>query len=100
MARIAREQVERVAELARLELGPAEAELLTGHLDAILDYVETLAEIDTRGVEPTSHAIPLATPLREDEPEAPLDPERAVRCAPERSGTAFVVPKVLDEDET
>jgi len=100
MTRIAREQVERVALLARLELEADEAELLTGHLDAILDYVETLAEIDTTGVEPTSHAIPLATPLREDEPETPMDPERALRNAPVRDGSAFVVPKVLDEDET
>ena len=99
MARIARDQVERVAELARLELGDDEAELLTGHLDAILDYVETLEEIDTTGVEPTSHAIPLATPVREDVPETPLDPERALRNAPAREGFAFVVPKVLDEDE-
>ena len=67
--------------------------------ESILDHVEALDQIDTAGVEPTVHAIPVATPLRDDVPEQPLDPDRALANAPERSGTAFVVPKVLDEDE-
>ncbi len=99
MARIGREEVLRMADLARLELAADEAERLTADLETILEYVETLGELDTDGVEPTSHAIPLATPLRADAEPAPLDPERAVANAPERDGFAFVVPKVLDEDE-
>ncbi|MDJ0869142.1 MAG: Asp-tRNA(Asn)/Glu-tRNA(Gln) amidotransferase subunit GatC [Myxococcota bacterium] len=99
MARIGREEVLRMADLARLELAADEAERLTADLETILEYVETLGELDTDGVEPTSHAIPLDTPLRADAEPAPLDPERAVANAPERDGFAFVVPKVLDEDE-
>jgi aspartyl-tRNA(Asn)/glutamyl-tRNA(Gln) amidotransferase subunit C len=100
MARISREEVERVAELARLSLDDEQAERMTAELDRILDYVEALGELDTSDVEPTSHVLPLPTPLRDDRPEPPLDPELAVANAPERVGSAFVVPKVIEgEDE-
>jgi aspartyl-tRNA(Asn)/glutamyl-tRNA(Gln) amidotransferase subunit C len=99
MSRIDRAEVERIADLARLELTPEEAGRMTGELEAILAYVETLRALDTEGVEPTAHAFPLPTPLRDDRPVEPLDPERALANAPARDGFAFVVPKVLDEDE-
>jgi aspartyl-tRNA(Asn)/glutamyl-tRNA(Gln) amidotransferase subunit C len=99
MTRIQRAEVERIAELARLDLTPDEAARMTRDLETILAYVELLRGVDTEGVEPTSHAIPLATPLRDDRPVPPLDAERALSNAPAREGSAFVVPKVLDEDE-
>jgi aspartyl-tRNA(Asn)/glutamyl-tRNA(Gln) amidotransferase subunit C len=99
MARIERADVERIAELARLELGPDEAERMAAELGAILGYVAQLDALDTDAVEPTHHAFALRTPLRPDRAEAPLPPERAVANAPAREGFAFVVPKVLDEDE-
>ncbi|RIK96127.1 MAG: Asp-tRNA(Asn)/Glu-tRNA(Gln) amidotransferase subunit GatB [Proteobacteria bacterium] len=99
MSRIDRAEVERIADLARLELADGEAERMTADLEQILGYVESLEALDTVGVEPTVHAIPLATPLRDDRAAPPLDPERALANAPERDGFAFVVPKVLDEDE-
>jgi aspartyl-tRNA(Asn)/glutamyl-tRNA(Gln) amidotransferase subunit C len=99
MARIERVEVERIADLARLELAPDEAERMTAELEAILAYVESLRSLETDSVEPTYHAIPLATPLRDDRAGSVLAPERAVGNAPERDGFAFVVPKVLDEDE-
>jgi aspartyl-tRNA(Asn)/glutamyl-tRNA(Gln) amidotransferase subunit C len=99
MPRINPAEVERIADLARLELAPGEAQRMTDELEAILGYVASLEQIDTTGVEPTVHAIPISTPLRDDVAVAPLDPDRALANAPERSGTAFVVPKVLDEDE-
>jgi aspartyl-tRNA(Asn)/glutamyl-tRNA(Gln) amidotransferase subunit C len=94
-----REQVEKIADLARLELSDAEAERLASELESILAYAEQLAGLDTRGIEPTSHPIELATPLREDVPEPPLDPELALANAPEREGSAFVVPKVIEGEE-
>jgi len=100
MARIDRAEVERIADLARLELAPDEAERMTGELAAILGYVEQLGAVDTTGVEPTVHALPLATPLRPDRAEPPMDPARAVANAPAADGFAFVVPKVLDEDDS
>ena len=99
MTRIQRSEVERIAELARLDLSDAEATRMTADIEAILGYVASLEAIDTAGVEPTTHAVPLATPLRDDRASAPLDPERALANAPARDGFAFVVPKVLDEDE-
>lgn len=99
MTRIATTEVERIAALARLDLSADEAKTAAAELEAILDYVESLQALDTTGVEPTTHAIPLATPLREDRAAPALDPERALANAPERDGFAFVVPKVLDEDE-
>ena len=99
MARITREEVTKVAALARLSLEPGVAERMTSELDQILEYVQTLAQVDTADVEPTAHAVPLPTPLREDRPAAPMDPELAVANAPEHEGTAFVVPKVIEGDE-
>ena len=99
MTRIERSEVERIAELARLDLSDAEAVRMTADLSTILGYVAALDALDTDGVEPTTHAVPLATPLREDRAVAALDPDRALANAPERDGFAFVVPKVLDEDE-
>jgi aspartyl-tRNA(Asn)/glutamyl-tRNA(Gln) amidotransferase subunit C len=98
MAQLLREEVERIARLARLRLGAEEAEALAGQLDAILAYVEKLDEVDASDVEPTSHVIPFATPLREDEPRPSLDPELALRGAPARVGSAFAVPKVVDDE--
>lgn len=99
MSEISREEVERIAALARLSLSDTEAQRLVSELGTILGYVETLSELSTEGVEPTSHVIPLATPLREDRAEAPLDPALAVANAPVRAGSAFVVPKVIEDEE-
>jgi aspartyl-tRNA(Asn)/glutamyl-tRNA(Gln) amidotransferase subunit C len=98
MSRISRAEVERIAHLARLRLEPAEAERMTGHLEAILDYVAQLDAVDTSGVPPTTLVLPLATPTREDAPGALLDPAQAVANAPEARGTAFTVPRVLDDE--
>jgi aspartyl-tRNA(Asn)/glutamyl-tRNA(Gln) amidotransferase subunit C len=99
VTRISREQVDRVAALARLSFSENEAERIGADLEAILGYVETLNELDTEGIEPMSHVIPLETPVREDRAVAALDPELAVANAPVRDGTAFVVPKVIEGDD-
>jgi aspartyl-tRNA(Asn)/glutamyl-tRNA(Gln) amidotransferase subunit C len=98
MARIEPATVERVAALARLALSEDEVASMTHDLEQMLDYVATLESLDTEGVPPTAHGFELATPLRPDEPVEPLDPELAVANAPEREGTAFLVPKVLEEE--
>lgn len=99
MSGISREEVERVVALARLSLSPGEGERLTRELSAILGYVETLSRVDTTDVPPTSHVMELATPLRDDVPVPPIDPELAVANAPLASGSAFVVPKVIEGEE-
>ncbi len=99
MTRISKKEVERVAGLARLCLDSSELEAMARDMDRVLEYVATLDELDVRGIEPTAHAIPLATPLRPDEAVSGMDPELAVANAPERTGTAFSVPKVLEGEE-
>lgn len=100
MSRISRSEVEYIAGLAHLSLSDREAEAMTRDLEAILDYAAALEELDTAGIEPTAHAVALATPLRDDEATAGLDPELAVSNAPRRAGTAFVVPKVIEGEES
>ena len=87
-----------VAGLARLALSEGEAESMARDLEQILEHVRSLDALDTEGVPPTAHGFERATPMRADHPVAPLDPELAVANAPERQGTAFLVPKVLEEE--
>jgi aspartyl-tRNA(Asn)/glutamyl-tRNA(Gln) amidotransferase subunit C len=93
--KITRETVLHVAGLARLSLSAEEVDTYARQLNAILDYMDELNALDTTGVEPTEHAIPLETPFREDRVLPSLDPEKSLRNAPERSGTFFKVPKIL-----
>ncbi len=64
--KISRSEVEHVARLARLALTEAEVDTLTGQMDAILDYVEQLNRLDTDGILPTAHAVPMENAFRED----------------------------------
>jgi len=98
MSTFTRDDVVRVAELARLELSDDEADRMTQSLAQILHHVEALQAVDTEGIVPTAHAIPLDTPLRSDEPEPGIEPDRALANAPRREGDAFAVPKVLEDD--
>jgi len=90
------ELVEHVANLARLEVSESEKELFARQLDAILTYVEKLNELDTTGVEPTSHVLPIKNVLRADEVKPSLPPDDALRNAPERSGDFYRVPKIIE----
>lgn len=85
--------------LARLSLDEEGLERMARELGAILGYVETLERVDTRDIPPTAHVIPLETPMREDVPVPPLDPQLAVANAPEHQDSAFVVPKVIEGEE-
>ncbi|NQZ96405.1 MAG: Asp-tRNA(Asn)/Glu-tRNA(Gln) amidotransferase subunit GatC [Myxococcales bacterium] len=99
VTRISAEQVKHVASLARLTYSEEETARLAADLEAILDYVETLGEVNTEGVRPMEHVLPLETPLREDRAVAAMAPDRAVANAPVAKGFAFVVPKVIDGEE-
>jgi len=93
--KITRAEVQYVARLARLELGEAEAETMTGQLDRILSYVDKLNELDTSAVVPTTHAIALVNAFREDELRESLPREAALANGPLQNGEAFVVPRVI-----
>jgi aspartyl-tRNA(Asn)/glutamyl-tRNA(Gln) amidotransferase subunit C len=98
MAKIGADEVREIALLARLALTDEEIARLTGELDAILGYVETLARLDVSGVEPTTHAVPLDCPLAADEPAPQLDVEAALADAPRRQGELFEVPRIIGRD--
>ena len=90
-------QVRKVAKLARLELSDAEVEEFTGQLSAILGYVEKMNELDTNGVEPLAHCLPISNVLREDCVKESLGTEKTLANAPQRDGDFFKVPKILDD---
>jgi aspartyl-tRNA(Asn)/glutamyl-tRNA(Gln) amidotransferase subunit C len=94
--KITREQVDYVALLGRLELEPEEKEKYMGQLDDILKYMDMLAEVPTDDVEPMAGPVELYTPLREDEVKPSLREQEALANAPDRDGTSFRVPKVIE----
>jgi aspartyl-tRNA(Asn)/glutamyl-tRNA(Gln) amidotransferase subunit C len=89
---ITRDDVLHVARLARLALTEEEIERLGGQLNAILEAVGKVAELDLGDVEPTSHPLALANVLADDEPRPCLPVDEALRNAPEREGDFFRVP--------
>jgi aspartyl-tRNA(Asn)/glutamyl-tRNA(Gln) amidotransferase subunit C len=89
-------EVENVARLARLELGAAEKKLFAGQMTAILDYVEKLKELNTDGILPTSHAVPMENAFREDLAFSSIGVENALSNAPDRINSFFRVPKIIE----
>lgn len=88
--------VKHIASLASLDLADDEVERMCRDLDQMLEYVATLDAADVTGVEPTTHVLDLHTPMRPDVVRDVLTPDEVTRNAPERSGSAIVVPKVLE----
>lgn len=88
--------VEHVARLARLELSDEERNLFAGQMGAILGYVDKLKELDTEGVLPTSHAVPMENSFREDVVGLSIGIEKALANAPDRAGSFYRVPKVIE----
>ena len=89
---IDRNEVLHVARLARLALTDEEVERLGAQLNAILEAVGKVSELDLEGVEPTAHPLDLVNVLAEDEPRPSLPVEEALANAPEREGEFFKVP--------
>jgi len=94
--KLTREQVRHVATLAHLALSPEEEATMQEQLSAILEAVETLRELDTAAVEPTSHAASTVGGWREDIVQPSLPAEKALANAPARVGTSFAVPRILE----
>jgi aspartyl-tRNA(Asn)/glutamyl-tRNA(Gln) amidotransferase subunit C len=90
------DEVRYVAALARLELAPDEEGTLTGQLNAILEYMGQLGEVDTTGVEPTSHVLPLTNVMREDTVRECLSNAEALSNAPAAAQGHFAVPKIIE----
>ena len=94
--KLTREEVERVAMLARLRLTAAEKSRLAEQLDKILQYMEKLNQLDTSEVEPFTHAVDVVNAWREDSVTNQPDPEALLANAPAREGGFFKVPKIIE----
>ena len=94
--KLTREEIQRVAILARLRLTSEDEERLTEQLDSILQYVGKLNQLDTSGIEPFTHAEDIANPMREDaiinEPNA----DALLANAPAQENHFFQVPKIIE----
>ena len=88
--------IEKVARLARLELSEKEKETFGNQLEQILTYMEQLNRLDTTGVEPTSHAIPIQNAFREDEMKPSFLQEEVLGIAPEEEDGHFKVPRIIE----
>ena len=101
---ITKKDVSRVADLARLALTTEESGLYTIQLGRILDHVEKLSELDTKGVPPTTRPAPLGAgtpthfskPLRDDATVASLNRDEALANAPEKEKGCFKVPQIIE----
>src|SRR5437588_9334298 len=93
--RISRDDVLHVARLARLTLSDDEVERYTEQLSAVLDHAADVAALDTSGVPPTAHPLPLENVLRDDVVEASLDRGEVLAEAPAAEDGRFRVPPIL-----
>jgi aspartyl-tRNA(Asn)/glutamyl-tRNA(Gln) amidotransferase subunit C len=90
------DEVKQVAKLSRLDLSGADLADMAKQLSAILEYIDQLKQLDTDGVEPMAHPLPIQNVFRADEPGHSLPVDEALRNAPNRIGDFFGVPAVLE----
>jgi aspartyl-tRNA(Asn)/glutamyl-tRNA(Gln) amidotransferase subunit C len=93
--KITEKDILKVANLARLELNAGDVSSMTEKVGGILNYIDKLNELNTDGVEPTTHAISINNAFREDVVRESLPQEKALQNGPLQNGEAFVVPKIL-----
>ena len=91
-----RKDVEHVALLSRLELSESELDKFTGQLDAILEYIDVLSQVDTSAVEPLAHVLEIRNVMRADEVQPSLPREAALQNAPDAEDGFFKVPKIVE----
>jgi aspartyl-tRNA(Asn)/glutamyl-tRNA(Gln) amidotransferase subunit C len=96
VAKLTREEVETIAELAKLTLTDEEKSTFQEQLSAILEYAEMLQQVDTTGIPPTTSSLPLNNVMRADDLTLHLSNEEALYNAPEAEEGSFKVKAVLD----
>jgi aspartyl-tRNA(Asn)/glutamyl-tRNA(Gln) amidotransferase subunit C len=97
MSRIDTKEVQEIARLARLRLSEDEVVRMAHDLDAILTHIEQLRQLDTRAIEPMTHAVPFDCPFRADQVGEMLPVDEALRNAPRREDSFFAVPRVVPD---
>ena len=98
MSTISREEVARLAGLARIDLTDAELTRLATELDVIVEAVATVSRVATDDVPATSHPLPLVNVMRPDVVVRPLAADQALAAAPSAEDGRFAVPQILGED--
>ena len=89
--------VEKIADLARLNLTSEEKNKFTKQFNLILEYFKKLNELDTSGIEPLSQPLNITNVFREDLVRESLPVEKALENAPDKAGNYFKVPKVIEK---
>jgi aspartyl-tRNA(Asn)/glutamyl-tRNA(Gln) amidotransferase subunit C len=97
VSELRREDVAKVARLARLTLTEAELDLFTGQLAQVLAHASDMAELDLEGVAPTAHPFGLINVVRADEVTPSLDRDEVLACAPDAREDRFAVPRIVGE---
>lgn len=92
---VTRQDVDHIAELARLALSDEERERMTHELNSILAYIDDVMAVDTEGIPPLHHVLDLTNVFRKDEPGPCLTREEALKNAPDRTEEFFRVPRVI-----
>ena len=92
------QDVEHIAKLARLRLTEEEKQRFQKELGKIIEYFDQLKKLNTEGVPPTTHVVPLENVLREDVVAPSLPVDEALANAPDRKGNYFRVPKVVEKE--
>ena len=98
MPSIGRDDVARLADLARIQLTEEEIDRFAGEFDSIMDAVASVSEVATEDVPATSHPIAMTNVFREDVVENTLTQEQALAGAPEAEDGRFAVPQILGEE--
>jgi aspartyl-tRNA(Asn)/glutamyl-tRNA(Gln) amidotransferase subunit C len=94
--KITEETVQYVAALAKLSISEEEKKKVAADLDRILDYIEVMKELDTEGVEPMSHVLPVTNVFREDEVTNGNERKLLIKNAPKQKDGCFSVPKTVE----
>lgn len=94
--KITADEVKKVAKLAKLTLSDTDLERMATDMGAMLDYVATLTNLDTEGIVPTAHAVPMANAFRPDQLRPSLEREVVLAAAPKSANGTFRVPKVIE----
>jgi len=93
---VSREEIQRVARLARLSLTEEEIDAFAGQLNRILEHVERMNQLDVADVPPTYHVVTLQHPFREDKPQPSLERDVVLALAPEAEAGCYKVPKITE----
>jgi aspartyl-tRNA(Asn)/glutamyl-tRNA(Gln) amidotransferase subunit C len=94
--KISRDEIEHIAELARLSLSDREKEVFGIQLSSILGYMEKLNELDTISIQPTSHVLSLSNVMRNDITKNSLPRDEVLKNAPAFTDKFYRVPKIIE----